>query len=251
MADTDKVFALLKQRQNPNPNTVFGALTPNMKGLEGAIEARAKEVGVFAAASESFSQKNINCSINESIVRFEPVCKAALDAGLRLRAGVSCVLGCPFEGKIAPEKVLDVVKRLFDLGCYEVAIADTIGTGTVGTTSKLLECVLRDIDVSKIGVHFHDTYGQAVSNTYTSLQFGVSTIDCAASGLGGCPFAPGATGNVATEDVVYLCHGLGIETGVDLDKLIEASTFIDGVLGQNTSSKVGKALRSKKAKASA
>jgi hydroxymethylglutaryl-CoA lyase len=249
MADSDKVFEQLNRRSNANSQTVFGALTPNMQGLEAAMKAGVKEVGVFAAASESFSHKNINCSINESIARFEPVCKAALDAGIRVRAGVSCVLGCPFEGKIAPEKVLDVVQRLRALGCYEVAVADTIGTGTVGSTSRLLDCLLKEVDASNLGVHFHDTYGQAISNIYTSLRYGITTIDSAASGLGGCPFAPGATGNVATEDVVYLCHGLGIETGVDLEKLVDASCFIDGVLGQTTTSKVGRAIRSKRASA--
>ena len=249
MADSEEVFRQLARRSNPHKDTIFGGLTPNMQGLEAALRVGATEVGVFAAASEAFSQKNINCSVNESIARFEPVCHAALKAGVRLRAGVSCVLGCPFEGPIDPKKVLDVVQRLFALGCYEVCLADTIGAGTAGSTAKLLECILQDIPANKLAVHFHDTYGQALANIYTSLQFGVSTIDSSVSGLGGCPFAPGATGNVATEDVVYMLQGLGIDCGVDLDKLLDAAAYIDGVLQQDTVSKVGRALRSKRATA--
>ena len=246
MADSEEVFRQLAIRPNPKQETIFAGLTPNMKGLEAALKVGATEVGVFAAASETFSNKNINCSVNESIVRFEPVCKAALEEGVRLRAGVSCVLDCPFEGPTDPKKVLDVVHRLLALGCYEVCLADTIGAGTAGSTSRLLECILRDIPANKLAVHFHDTYGQALANIYTSLQFGISTIDSSISGLGGCPFAPGATGNVATEDVVYLLNGLNIDCGVDLDKLLDAAVYIDDVLGQPTASKVGRALRSKR-----
>ncbi len=217
-----------------------------LSGLEGAMAVGVKEVAVFGAASEAFSQKNINCSIDEAITRFEPVCVTALAAGLRVRGYVSCVLGCPYEGEVSPQKVLRVTQRLLDMGCYEVSLGDTIGVGTAGSTHSLLNHLLPHVPASRLAVHFHDTYGQALANILTSLQLGVTSVDTSVSGLGGCPYAAGASGNVATEDVVYMLQGLGIHTGVDLPKLLDASAFIDTVLGRRSNSKVASAKRGKK-----
>lgn len=249
MADSDKIFNSLKGKSHFSyPDAMFSALTPNLKGLDNAIMAGVKEVAVFGAASESFSQKNINCTIEESLERFRHVCTKALANNIRVRGYVSCVLGCPYEGAVNPERVVDVAKQLLDMGCYEVSLGDTIGTGTAGTTAVLLNAVLKEIPVDKIAVHFHDTYGQALANILVALQHGIKVIDSSVSGLGGCPYAQGASGNVATEEVVYMLQSMGIETGVDLAKLVQAGQFIDSKLGdRSTQSKVNRALRSVKA----
>lgn len=237
MAGSAEVFAGI-QRQ---PGVTYAALTPNLKGLEAALEAKVEEVAVFAAASEAFSQKNINCSIADSLQRFVPLMEAAKAANVRVRGYVSCVLGCPYDGDIAPEQVASVARELFAMGCYEVSLGDTIGTGTAGKTRSMLEVVGRDIPRGKLAGHFHDTYGQALANIYASLLEGIHVFDSSVAGLGGCPYAKGATGNVATEDVLYLLQGLGIETDVDMDKLIAAGQRICEVLGKANGSRVARA----------
>ncbi|WP_285801350.1 hydroxymethylglutaryl-CoA lyase [Alteromonas sp. ALT199] len=238
MANSDSVFKALSSEADIR----YSALTPNLKGLEAAIEAGAKEVAVFGAASESFSQKNINCSISESLKRFEAVFDLASKNSIKVRGYVSCVMGCPYEGKILPNAVTQVSKELIGMGCYEVSLGDTIGVGTPKATRLLLDDVLREISVSKVAAHFHDTYGQALVNLYTALEYGVSTIDSAVAGLGGCPYAKGASGNVATEDVVYMLNGMEIMTGIDMDKLLAASSYISNVLGRPPVSKAANAL---------
>jgi hydroxymethylglutaryl-CoA lyase len=245
MGDNAQVMAGIRRR----PGTSYPVLVPNMKGLEAAIAAKAEEVAVFAAATESFSKRNVNCSIAESLDRFEPVCAAAQAAGIRVRGYMSVVLGCPFEGDVSPDAVADISERLYQMGCYEVSLGDTIGTGTPGKTQKLLEVVSKRIPLEKLAGHFHDTYGQALANILASLECGMATFDSSIAGLGGCPFAPGATGNVATEDVVYMLNGLGVQTGIDLNGLLDAADFICGVLGRPTSSRAGRALRAKACKA--
>jgi len=241
MANSDEVFKAL----NPNKNIHYSALTPNLKGLEAALEAGVKEVAVFGAASESFSQKNINCSISESLKRFEAVFDMANKSNIKVRGYVSCVMGCPYEGDIAPEAVTRVSKELLDMGCYEVSLGDTIGVGTPMSTKLLLDDVLKEIDVSKVAAHFHDTYGQALVNLYTALGYGISTIDSAVAGLGGCPYAKGASGNVATEDVLYMLDGMGVSTGINMEKLLVASAYISDVLGRPPVSKAANALLAK------
>ncbi|WP_250494920.1 hydroxymethylglutaryl-CoA lyase [Caballeronia sp. GAWG1-1] len=231
--------------------TTLAALVPNLKGLEAALAAHADEVAVFAAASESFSQKNINCSIDESIARFEPVIGAAREAGVRVRGYVSCVLGCPFEGEIAPEAVARVAKRLYDLGCYEISLGDTIGAGTPLKTQAMLDACAAQVPLQALAGHFHDTWGMGAANVLAALQRGVATFDSSVSGIGGCPYSPGATGNVATEDIVYLCEGMGMTTGIDLDKLADAGAFISAALGRATSSRVARALEGKRQRESA
>lgn len=220
------------------PGVDYPVLTPNLKGFEAALAAGAKEVAVFGAASESFSQKNINCSIAESLARFVPVIDAAKLAGVRVRGYVSCVLGCPYEGEVAPDAVAGVAATLFDMGCYEVSLGDTIGVGTPGKTRRMLDAVARRVPIDKLAGHYHDTYGQALVNIYASLQAGVVTFDASVAGLGGCPYAAGASGNVGTEDVVYMLDGLGIETGVRLAALVETSAWICERLGRSNGSKV-------------
>ena len=237
MAGSAEVFAQI-QRQ---AGVVYGALTPNMKGFEAAVEAGVKEVAVFAAASEAFSQKNINCSISESLERFVPIMDAARAHGISVRGYVSCVLGCPYEGAVAPERVASVAGELFAMGCYEVSLGDTIGTGTAGATRRLFELAAAQVPRDKLGGHFHDTYGQALTNIYASLLEGISVFDSSVAGLGGCPYAKGATGNVATEDVLYLLEGLGIQTGIDMDRLIDAGQRICDVLGKANGSRVARA----------
>lgn len=219
----------------------YAALTPNMRGFEAAMAVGVTEVAIFAAASESFSQKNINCSIEESIERFIPIITAAKKANIKVRGYVSCVVGCPYEGNIAAEKVADVAEKLSQLGCYEISLGDTVGVGTPASVTKMLQAVSTRVPVAKLAVHFHDTYGQALTNIYAALQFGISVIDSAIAGLGGCPYAKGASGNVATEDVVYLLNGLGITTGIDFDKLLQAGWFISDKLGKPPISKVSMA----------
>ncbi len=237
MAGSAEVFAGIQRK----PGVVYGALTPNLKGFEAAVEAGVKEVAVFAAASEAFSQRNINCSIAESLERFVPVMDAAKAHGISVRGYVSCVLGCPYEGEIAPEQVAAVARELLAMGCYEVSLGDTIGTGTAGKTRRLFEVVGRDIPRDKLAGHFHDTYGQALANIYASLLEGIAVFDSSVAGLGGCPYAKGATGNVATEDVLYLLNGLGIHTGIDMEQLIAAGQRIRDVLGKPNGSRVARA----------
>ena len=247
MADNAQVMAGIRRR----PGTVYPVLVPNLKGLEAALAAGVEEVAVFAAATESFSRRNVNCSIAESLKRFTPVCEAALTAGIRVRGYLSVVLGCPFEGKVEPGAVAAVAERLYQMGCYGISLGDTIGSGTPGATQRLIETVARRIPIDQLGGHFHDTYGQALANILASLEFGMPTYDSSVAGLGGCPFAPGATGNVATEDVVYMLHGLGIETGIDLDRLLNAADFICEVLQRPTASRAGRALRARACKEAA
>jgi hydroxymethylglutaryl-CoA lyase len=237
MAGSAEVFAQIQRK----PGVVYGALAPNLRGFEDALAAGVKEVAVFAAASEAFSQRNINCSISESLERFVPIMDAARQQGVTVRGYVSCVLGCPYEGNVSPEQVAAVARELYAMGCYEVSLGDTIGTGTAGATRTMFDVVGKDVPREKLAGHFHDTYGQAVANIYASLQEGIAVFDSSIAGLGGCPYAKGASGNVATEDVVYLLNGLGIDTGIDLDALIRAGQQISSVLGRPTGSRVAKA----------
>ncbi|MGY3322455.1 hydroxymethylglutaryl-CoA lyase [Pseudomonas sp. TE3911] len=236
MAGSAEVFAQIQRK----PGVTYGALAPNLRGFEAALAAGVKEVAVFAAASEAFSQRNINCSISESLERFAPIMAAARQHGISVRGYVSCVLGCPYEGEIAPEQVAAVARELYAMGCYEVSLGDTIGTGTAGSTRRLFDVVGAQVPRDKLAGHFHDTYGQAVANIYASLLEGISVFDSSIAGLGGCPYAKGASGNVATEDVVYLLNGLGIDTGIDLQALIAAGLQISQVLGRPTGSRVAK-----------
>ena len=241
MADQTEVLEGLKRR----PGVSYPVLTPNLKGFEAALKAGATEVAIFGAASESFSQKNINCSIAESMERFLPVAQAARAAGVRVRGYVSCVVACPYEGAIAPAAVTEVSARLLEMGCYEVSLGDTIGAGTPASITRMLEAVAKRVPVARLAGHYHDTYGMAMANIYASLQFGVATFDSSVAGLGGCPYAKGASGNVATEDVLYLLEGLGIETGVDLAAVVRAGQFICGHLGKQPVSKAALALAAK------
>jgi hydroxymethylglutaryl-CoA lyase len=243
MADHAQVMAGLPDL----PGVNLAVLTPNMRGFEAAAAAGAKEVAVFAAASESFSQKNINCSIAESIARFEPVFEAARRQGIKVRGYVSCVIACPYEGPIAPARVAEVAARLFELGSYEVSLGDTIGVGTPATVLRMLEAVSQKIPTDKLAGHYHDTYGMAVANVHASYQFGLRVFDSSIAGLGGCPYAKGATGNVATEDVVYLLQGLGAETGTDLDRLVDCAAWISSALGREPQSRVTRAMLAKRA----
>ncbi|MEN3156765.1 hydroxymethylglutaryl-CoA lyase [Alkalimonas sp. NCh-2] len=241
MADSAEVFAGIERKAG----ICYAALTPNLKGYQAAKAAGADEVAIFGAASEAFSQKNINCSIDESLERFAPVLAAAKADGIRVRGYVSCVVGCPYQGDVAPAEVARVAKALLDMGCYEISLGDTIGVGTPKTVAAMLDAVLAVVPLEQVAVHFHDTYGQALTNIYTALLRGVAVIDSAVAGLGGCPYAAGASGNVASEDVVYLLNGLGIEHGVDLNALAQAGWAICAELGKPVSSKVGLALQAK------
>jgi isopropylmalate/homocitrate/citramalate synthase len=243
MADTAEVMAALPQGEG----VAYPVLVPNLKGFEAALAAGAREIAVFGAASESFSRRNINCSIEESLERFQPVTEAARAHGIRVRGYVSCVVDCPYEGPVAPEAVAGVARRLLEMGCYEISLGDTIGTGTPARVQALVERVAETVPVERLAVHFHDTYGQALANIYASLEKGVAVVDGSVAGLGGCPYAKGASGNVASEDVLYLLDGLGIRTGVDLGRLAEAGGFISEALGRAPNSKVAQALRAKQA----
>ncbi len=245
MSDAAEVMARIPRREG----VTVSVLTPNMKGFEAALAAGADEVVIFGAASEAFSRRNINCSIAASIERFAPVAAAAKAAGLRLRGSVSVAFGCPYQGEVPVASVVDVVERLRGLGCDEIGIADTIGTGTAGHVRRVMEAAARVHPIADISGHFHDTYGQALANVYACLEVGVARFDSSIAGLGGCPYAKGATGNVATEDVVYLLHGLGIHTGLDLDRLVDAGQWISGLLGRRSHSRVGNALAAKRADA--
>ena len=231
-------------RITKHANVVYSALTPNLKGLDAALEVGVKEIAVFAAASESFSKKNINCTIDQSIKRFVPLVEKALAQGVAVRAYVSCVVGCPYEGDISNSKVADVSKKLLDLGCYEVSLGDTIGVGTPLKIQSMIETVANKVPLEQLAIHCHDTYGQAIANIVAALQSGVTTIDSSVAGLGGCPYAKGASGNVATEDVIYLFEGMGIDSGVDLNAIVEVGNFISAKLGRTNQSKVGLALGS-------
>ncbi|TSE29800.1 hydroxymethylglutaryl-CoA lyase [Tepidimonas charontis] len=245
MADNHEVMTGITRQ----PGVRYAVLTPNMKGLEAALADRPDEIVVFGAASETFSQKNINCSIAESIERFAPVVAAALQAGVAVRGAISCALGCPYEGDIAPERVGELARLMKDIGVQRVDIADTIGVGTPLKVQRAFEAALAHYDLDHVSGHFHDTYGQALANTLAALQMGVWNFQSSVAGLGGCPYARGATGNVATEDVVYLLHGLGIDTGIDLDALVDAGAWISAQLGRPTGSRVGRALLAKPAAA--
>ena len=229
------------------PGVIYSALVPNMQGFELALAGKADEVVVFGAASEAFSQKNINCSIAESIKRFEPVARAAKDHGLRLRGSISTAFGCPYQGEVPLDAVGDVVARMRDLGCDEIDIADTIGVSTARKTQAVMLRAAQEFPIEKLSGHFHDTYGQALANIYAAMEVGVAIFHSSVAGLGGCPYAKGATGNVATEDVLYLMHGLGIETGVDLDQIVDAGLFISEKLGRKSVSRAGNALAAKRA----
>ena len=238
MADTAEVLAAIKRV----PGVAYPVLVPNLKGLEAAVAGGVEEIAVFGAASESFSRKNINCSIAESLERFRPVVEAALAKGIRVRGYVSCVLGCPYEGEIAPDAVAAVSKALADMGCYEISLGDTIGVGTPLKAQAMVAAVATLVPVDRLAVHFHDTWGQALANILACLELGVAVVDSAVAGLGGCPYAKGATGNVATEDVVYMLDGMGIRTGVDLMKLAAAGRAITAVIGKAPASKVAQVL---------
>ncbi|WP_454783178.1 hydroxymethylglutaryl-CoA lyase [Legionella sp. WA2022007384] len=238
LADHNEVFRAV----NKIPSLHYSALVPNEQGMLKALEAGVKEIAVFTAASEQFNQRNINCSIEESIARFKPVLALAKENHIRVRGYISCVLGCPYEGSVAPEKVVEVTQRLLDLDVDEISFGDTIGVGTPHQTHLLLEQVLKLIPQHQLAMHFHDTYGQAIANIYTSLQHGVHRFDSSVAGLGGCPYARGASGNVATEDVLYLMHGLGINTGVDIFKIVAAGDMICKILGRKNQSKVANAM---------
>jgi hydroxymethylglutaryl-CoA lyase len=242
MATSSEVMAGINRR----PGTLYSALTPNMQGFEAALAAKADEVVIFGSASEAFSQRNINCSIAESIARFEPVAKAAQDHGLRLRGSISCAFGCPYQGDVPLDAVADVVGRMRDLGCDEIDIADTIGVATPRKTQAVMETAARAFALDRISGHFHDTYGQALANIYASLELGVAIFHSSVAGLGGCPYAKGATGNVATEDVLYMLNGLGIATGIDLDLVVDAGQFISQQLGRKGVSRAGNALLAKR-----
>lgn len=241
MADTGEVMAKL----NRVPGVSYPVLVPNLQGLEAARNSGAEEVAIFAAASESFSQRNINASIPESLARLRAVAEKALAQSIRVRGYVSCVLGCPYEGKIDPAAVAGVAGTLHDMGCYEISLGDTIGVGTPLKTQAMLNVVAERVPVPQLAVHFHDTYGQALANILASLQLGIAVVDSSVAGLGGCPYAPGAAGNVATEDVVYMLNGMGIETGVNLDKLAVVGRWISAQLGRSLASKVAMALASR------
>jgi len=241
MSDNVDVMARIDRR----PGVSYPVLVPNMKGFEAALAAKAGEIAVFVAASEAFSRRNINCSIAESLERAQPVFEAARANGIRVRGYISCVLGCPYEGEVSAERVRDVARSLDDMGAYEVSLGDTIGVGTAGKAQAMIARVAEAVPVERLAGHFHDTYGQALANVYAAMEMGVATFDASVAGLGGCPYAKGATGNVASEDVLYLLDGLGIETGVDLQKVRAAGQFISDHLGREPASRVARALAAK------
>ncbi len=243
MADSAAVLKGIRRK----PGVAYPVLVPNMQGFEAAAAAGVDEIAIFGAASETFSRKNINCSIAESLERFAPVAAAARAKGVRVRGYISCVVGCPYEGTIAPAAVAVVAKALDAMGCYELSLGDTIGVGTPGKVRAMIEAVAHEVPVGRLAVHLHDTYGQALANLCAALELGVATADSSVAGLGGCPYAKGASGNVATEDVVYLLDGLGIATGVELGQVFEAGRFICAALGREPTSKVAKALAAKRA----
>jgi hydroxymethylglutaryl-CoA lyase len=243
MATSSEVMAAIERR----PGVIYSALTPNMQGFDAALAAGVDEVVIFGSASEAFSQKNINCTIAESIARFNSVAKAAKTHGLRLRGSISCAFGCPYQGEVPLASVADVVARMRELGCDEIDIADTIGVATARQTQAVMACAAGEFDVKRLSGHFHDTYGQALANIYASLEVGIEIFHSSVAGLGGCPYAKGATGNVATEDVLYMLQGLGIATGIDLDMVVDAGLFISSHLGRKGNSRAGNAIAAKRA----
>jgi len=243
MATSTEVMAGIRRK----PGVIYSALTPNMKGFEAALAAKADEVVIFGAASEAFSQKNINCSIAESIERFRDVAQAAKQHNIRLRGSISCSFGCPYQGEVPADSVADVVRRLRDLGCDEIDIADTIGVGTPRHVQKVMERAAQEFPLAQLSGHFHDTYGQALANIYAAMEVGIATFHSSVAGLGGCPYAKGATGNVSTEDVLYMMNGLGVETGIDLAKVVDAGQFISAHLGRKAVSRAGNAIAAKRA----
>ena len=238
MADAAEVMARIRRK----PGVVYSVLTPNMKGFEGALAAKADEIVVFGAASEAFSQKNINCSIAESIERFRPVVAAARESGIHVRGAISCAMGCPYQGEVKPEAVGYVAKLMKEIGVQHCGVADTIGVATPRATQAAMEAALKYYDLADLSGHFHDTYGQAIGNIYACLEMGVSIFDTSVAGLGGCPYAKGATGNVATEDVLYLLQGLGIDTGIDLAKVVATGQWVSGILGRRAFARAGNAI---------
>lgn len=242
MATSAEVMAGITRK----PGVIYSVLTPNMKGFEAALAAGADEVVIFSSASEAFAQKNINCSIAESIERFREVAEAAKQNKIRLRGSISCAFGCPYQGEVAVDSVSDVVQRLRDLGCDEIDIADTIGVGTARQVQNVMQRVAQDFPIAALSGHFHDTYGQALANIYASLEVGISIFHSSVAGLGGCPYAKGATGNVSTEDVLFLMQGLGIQTGIDLNAVVDAGQFISAHLGRKAVSRAGNALAAKR-----
>jgi hydroxymethylglutaryl-CoA lyase len=236
----------LMDRINRKPNTVYSALTPNMQGYERAVKSRASEIVIFTAATQAFAQKNINCSIEESIQRYIPVAKAAKRDGLKLRGSISCALGCPYQGPVSSQEVVTVVKQMIDLGCDEIDIADTIGVGTASQVQEVFEDIFSFAQPTMFSGHFHDTYGQSLANIFAALQTGVAIFHSSVAGLGGCPYAKGATGNVATEDVLYLLEGLGIHTGINLEDVVDIGDFISTAIGKPNGSRVGRALLAKR-----
>jgi len=241
MSGSNEVMASITRR----PGTIYSVLTPNMKGYEAAFAAKADEIVIFSAASEAFTQKNINCSIAESVERFIPVAQAAKNDGIRIRGSISCSFGCPYQGSVTPNQVIEVAKRMLDLGCDEIDIADTIGVGTPGQVASVFENLFTVAPKTQFSGHFHDTYGQSLANIYAALQTGVSIFHSSIAGLGGCPYAKGATGNVATEDVLYMLKGLGIETGIDFDATVKIGDYISKATGKPNASRVGRALAAK------
>ena len=241
MSDAVDVMARIRRK----PGVTYSVLVPNAKGMEGALAAKADEIVVFAAASEAFSQRNINCSIDESIERFRPVTEQAQQRGIRIRGAISCALGCPYQGEVEAEAVAHVARRMKDIGVQHVGVADTIGTGTPENTKRVMDAVLAVYDLNEVSGHFHDTYGMATANVYACLEIGISSFDSSIAGLGGCPYAKGATGNVATEDVLYLLNGLGIETGIDFAKAVATGQWISGILNRKAHSRAGNAVTAK------
>ncbi|MFM0097733.1 hydroxymethylglutaryl-CoA lyase [Paraburkholderia nemoris] len=243
MADGAQVMAGIDRAAGVS----YAALTPNMRGLEAAIESKANEVVIFGAASEAFSIRNINCSVAESLERFAPVARMAKETGLRLRASISCSFGCPYQGPVNVDAVVDMVRRFRDLGCDEIDIADTIGVGTAHQVQRVVEAAAREFPLASLAGHFHDTYGQALANIFGALQVGMTTFHASVGGLGGCPYAKGATGNVATEDLLYLLDGLGIETGIDLDAVVSIGDWVSQKMGRENGARAGKALMARQA----
>jgi hydroxymethylglutaryl-CoA lyase len=241
MSDAADVMARIRRK----PGVVYSVLVPNIKGFEGALAAKADEIVVFAAASEAFSQRNINCSIDESIERFRPVTQAAQQHGMRIRGAISCALGCPYQGEVEASAVAHVAQRMKEIGVQHIGVADTIGTGTPENTKRVMDAVLKVYEIDAVSGHFHDTYGMATANVYACLELGISTFDSSIAGLGGCPYAKGATGNVATEDVLYLLNGLGIETGIDFVKAVQTGQWISGILNRKAHSRAGNAVTAK------
>jgi len=249
MADHTEIMESLRLRRKPG--VAYPVLAPNLKGYQAAHAAGADEVAIFPAATEAFSKRNLNASIAEALARFKEVADAAIRDGVKVRGYVSCVVGCPYEGEVAPEKVVRVARALYDMGCYEVSLGDTIGVGTPAKVQTMIEACAKHVPIEKLAGHYHDTYGQAITNVYASLELGISTFDSSVGGLGGCPYAVGASGNVSTEDLVYMLNGLGIETGIDLDQLVDIGQWICAEIGREPATRAGRAISAKRVKTAA